>query len=139
MKTLYEREGLGGEEGRERVLESLFILISKFFLFFSFADQSNFLIDHVTNSSLYVRIAWLGPNLNTEFVRSNLRYPGGRSILFYHYTPDVLLRPFDLTTVAFPSCADHIEVTYHLNFFFFKMENVCIYLIHYYYRFETLY
>lgn len=74
------------------------------------SDESSFLMDHVCNMTLLVRVAWLGPHLDTEFVSANFNRSGGRSVLFYHFTPDVLVQPFDLTSVAFPSCADHVEV-----------------------------
>lgn len=62
----------------------------------------------------YVRVAWIGPNLNHKFISNNTYYPGPhgmRSILIFHWWPSVLLEPFDFQSVAFSPCIDSSVVS----------------------------
>ncbi|XP_069989042.1 uncharacterized protein [Penaeus vannamei] len=80
-------------------------------LFASYADFNiaKFLREQIETMKAYVRVAWIGPNLNHKFISNNTYYPGPhgmRSILIFHWWPSVLLEPFDFQSVAFSPCID---------------------------------
>ncbi|XP_068222673.1 uncharacterized protein [Palaemon carinicauda] len=76
-------------------------------LFASYADLNitDFLKHQLGTMKAYVKVAWLGPNLNHEFIKSNTNLRN-RSVLIFHWWPSVLLEPFNFTSVGFAPCID---------------------------------
>nr|XP_045607313.1 atrial natriuretic peptide receptor 2-like isoform X2 [Procambarus clarkii] len=79
-------------------------------LFASYADYNvtKLISGQIESMKAYVRVVWIGPNLDHKFVQRNSHIPGHdeRSILIFHWRPSVLLQPFDFVSVSFPPCID---------------------------------
>ena len=73
-------------------------------LYFFSTDITSSLFSIIQDMDLYVIVAWIGPNLNSSFIKENKKLSDGRSILFYHWWPDVISSQFNLTPVSFPEC-----------------------------------
>ena len=69
-----------------------------------FSDITRSLFNAIEKTNLYVKVVWLGSNLNETFIEKNKNYRGNRSILFHHWWPDILSSKHDLTSVSFPEC-----------------------------------
>ncbi|KAK7047733.1 hypothetical protein SK128_014579, partial [Halocaridina rubra] len=79
-------------------------------LFASYADAgvAEFLKKQIETMEAYVRVAWIGPNLDHTFIERNMHLKGSdrRSVLIFHWWPSILLQPFNFTPVGFAPCID---------------------------------
>nr|XP_045615701.1 uncharacterized protein LOC123768923 isoform X1 [Procambarus clarkii]XP_045615702.1 uncharacterized protein LOC123768923 isoform X1 [Procambarus clarkii]XP_045615703.1 uncharacterized protein LOC123768923 isoform X1 [Procambarus clarkii]XP_045615704.1 uncharacterized protein LOC123768923 isoform X1 [Procambarus clarkii] len=67
----------------------------------SFNTYSKFLKDQVDEEKLFVRIAWIGPNLDPRFLCT---FRGSKPIVFFDWWPNLLSNLDEFMPVSFPSC-----------------------------------
>ncbi|RZC34381.1 Pkinase Tyr, ANF receptor and/or Peripla BP 6 domain containing protein [Asbolus verrucosus] len=77
-------------------------------------NSTKFVIDHINELNLFVKVVWLGKNLRqtvetlTEIYKSSSL---NKSLLILHYTPsDLILREKNYISVIFPQC-EHLNST----------------------------
>lgn len=89
-----------------------------FIILISDLNVTKFLRGQIESMKAFVRVAWIGPNLDHEFIRQNSHIQGtdARSVLIFHWWPSILLEQFDFISVAFPPCIDSTVVSYYFNF-----------------------
>ncbi|CAL4076058.1 unnamed protein product [Meganyctiphanes norvegica] len=77
-------------------------------LFSSTTDISFFLHKQIEDLKMYVKVVWIGPNLNKEFL-DKIWSPSmlNHSALVFHWVPSILLQPYSTMSVSFPPCADN--------------------------------
>ncbi|XP_071549817.1 uncharacterized protein [Panulirus ornatus] len=84
-------------------------------LFASYADLNvtKFLRGQIESMKAFVKVVWIGPNLDHEFIRHNSYLHGtdARSVLIFHWSPSILLEQFNFISVAFPPCIDSTVMT----------------------------
>ncbi|XP_050730099.1 uncharacterized protein LOC127005358 isoform X3 [Eriocheir sinensis] len=73
-------------------------------------EIATFLHQQILTMKAFVRVAYIGPHLDHNFLRANMMFPKYqgilRSVLVFHWWPSVLLQPFNFTSVSFQPCID---------------------------------
>lgn len=67
-------------------------------------DFSAFLVDQVMDQHLRVRVAWIGPNLNHQFL-CTFRNP--KPLMFFDWWPNQLSNLEEFMPVSFPPCSSY--------------------------------
>ncbi|EFN73169.1 Insulin-like peptide receptor [Camponotus floridanus] len=92
-----------------------------------YPDVTLFVKEHIDQMKLYVKVAWVGPNLRyltknltEEYIRSarNSSSIENRSLMILHYSPSsVIPNEKDFTTIYFPRCGakESISCAYESN------------------------
>lgn len=97
------------------------------------SEIATFLHTQILEMKAYTRVAYIGPHLDHDFLKANLKLPGQgitRSVLVFHWWPSVLLQPFNFTSVSFPPCIDSSQVSGSPSTFF-----QCKYEMHPFHKF----
>lgn len=65
---------------------------------------TKFLVEQIKDQDLQVRVAWIGPNLNSNFVKN---FRKSNSIMFFGWWPDSLSNLGGFIPISFQPCSDY--------------------------------